>query len=270
MLSVQVIVPTFRPEGYFLKCLESLFAQTYPKSRYSVVVVLNGPRHPFEDFVLANIPRLGLNCEYHYISTASVSAARNHGLSVTQSDCVLFVDDDDYLSPTAIEELVGCAKLGSLSACKMVSFDDATGAEVEDYLSRSYDENYRRGAVSLFRGRKFVSNACGKLIFRNNIGWVRFDVGLKRSEDAVFMYEISAQLNKVVFAGSSALYYRRLRQGSSSRARLPIRIVLKEFSSISFAYLSAWSRTRFRAGFFLLISRLAACFKLSLFRIHKC
>lgn len=46
-MKISVIVPTYRPQGYLWECLDSVYNQTFPKSDYELVLVLNGCDEPF-------------------------------------------------------------------------------------------------------------------------------------------------------------------------------------------------------------------------------
>lgn len=46
-MKISVIVPTYRPQGYLWECLDSVYNQTFAKSDYELVLVLNGCDEPF-------------------------------------------------------------------------------------------------------------------------------------------------------------------------------------------------------------------------------
>ena len=51
-MKISVIIPTYKPQAYLWKCLDSMVAQTFPKEEFEVILVLNGCSEPWKGKVI--------------------------------------------------------------------------------------------------------------------------------------------------------------------------------------------------------------------------
>ncbi|MDI2125109.1 glycosyltransferase family 2 protein [Yinghuangia seranimata] len=104
-LKVTVVVPVHNIGAHFRACLDSVRAQTMPRSEYEVLFVDDGSsdrsaRHLTEETALsANLRVLALP------HSGGPGAPRNTGLDQARGEFVLFLDDDDRLAPEALATL---------------------------------------------------------------------------------------------------------------------------------------------------------------------
>lgn len=86
---VSVIIPVYNDAHRLQQCLQALYVQTYPSSRYEVVVVDNGST---ED--IATVARSFPNVVMTQEAKRGSFQARNQGLTVARGDIVAFTDTD--------------------------------------------------------------------------------------------------------------------------------------------------------------------------------
>src|SRR5262245_46024865 len=91
---VSVIIPVYNNPDGLRRCLHALEAQTYPKSRYEIIVVDNGSDTPPADMVRA-FDRVTLLEE----AVPSSYAARNRGLAQARGEVIAFTDSDCIPAP---------------------------------------------------------------------------------------------------------------------------------------------------------------------------
>ncbi|MQA73280.1 MAG: glycosyltransferase [Solirubrobacterales bacterium] len=98
---ISVVLPTYQRAALLERCLESLTAQTLPRSRFEVVVVDDGS----SDWTASVCARLAdeLPMRSFRIEKSGNSAAKNLGLFASQAPLVLFFDDDDLADPGLLE-----------------------------------------------------------------------------------------------------------------------------------------------------------------------
>ena len=219
MLKITVIIPTYKPQAYLWKCLDSLHNQTFQADDFEILLILNGCNDPYQSEIKDYIS-LNKMCNIQLIQTdeSGVSNARNIGLDYAKCDYITFIDDDDYVSSTYLEELYAKASPDTISLCYPFAFKDG---EYENQLPCSitdaYDLCVSHGAnlrISSYV-RKYFSGPCMKLIPRSFIQDRRFDIHFRNGEDTLFMFLISDRFSKFSFTSRSAVYYRRFRVGSS-------------------------------------------------------
>ena len=117
-MKISVIIPTYKPQNYLWECLESLKMQTFPKGDFEIILVLNGCNEPYyshiEDYLSLNMSDNVVN--FIHVEQGGVSNARNVALNCARGEYIAFVDDDDFISPSYLEELY--AKMHIIKKCK--------------------------------------------------------------------------------------------------------------------------------------------------------
>lgn len=222
-MNISIIIPTYKPGSYLKDCLESINNQTMDKKCFEVIIVLNGVIKPYIEYIYSLTKMYDFNSVVIPTETPGVSNARNLGLSRTQGEYVCFIDDDDKISPSYLENLYSKATPNNIVASNVKAFYNNSNKTENDYIASAYKKLINKNSpLSVFRGRKFMSSSCCKIISRRIIQDVRFDTNLKIGEDSVFMAKISKKVKSIVLSDSSAIYYRRLRAGSASRVKQPI------------------------------------------------
>jgi glycosyltransferase involved in cell wall biosynthesis len=145
---VSVIVPVFNEERRIPDCIEALFAQTYPRERYEVLIVDNGSTDATRQIVQA-YPVTLLTEE----RAQSSYAARNRGLRRARGQVLAFTDADCTPVPVWLEE--GIRALRSRSAdlvggnVRFVYSPRPDGAEIWDSLTNmQIEQNIRERGVA--------------------------------------------------------------------------------------------------------------------------
>lgn len=222
-MNISIIIPTYKPGSYLKDCLESINNQTMDKKCFEVIIVLNGVIKPYIEYIYSLTKMYDFNSVVIPTETPGVSNARNLGLSRIQGEYICFIDDDDKISPSYLENLYSKATPNNIVASNVKAFYNNSNKTENDYIASAYKKLINKNSpLSVFKGRKFMSSSCCKIISRRIIQDVRFDTNLKIGEDSVFMAKISKKVKSIVLSDSSAIYYRRLRAGSASRVKQPI------------------------------------------------
>ena len=217
-MKISLIIPTYRPQSYLWECLDSVYAQTFSKVEFEVIIVLNGCKEPYDSQIKAWIQAHDdLNVQYIQTDVGGVSNARNVALNIAKGNYVAFVDDDDIISPCYLQELYDLASPDTVSLCYPYAFDDGfLDVQLPYTITKAYDYCVMKGCKHLSsRARKFFSGPCMKLIAMNIIQHHRFDVRFKNGEDSLFMFLISDGIKDLAFTSKKAVYYRRIRENSA-------------------------------------------------------
>lgn len=149
---VTIIVPVYNNDLYIEKCIKSLFNQSY--KNIEIVAVDDGSTDRSGE-ILDRLARndIRLRCEHQ--TNKGVSAARNRGLNLSTGKYITFVDGDDYVDATYIEDLITCAVENNsdmvLTGLKMV---DESGVVLKSIVPQIYKKyvheewTFRVGAVA--------------------------------------------------------------------------------------------------------------------------
>ena len=216
-MDISVIIPTYKPQLYIWECLDSLRKQTLDKNRFEVLIVLNGCKEPYLSQIKTYINENQGNVNIKLIHTdcPGVSNARNIGLECSKGDYITFIDDDDYVSPTYLEELFKKVDTNVVALSNTTAIDENMN-ERPYSIGQTFKRQHLKGKQVFYYAKKYFSGPCMKLISKEIIGNRRFDVNFVNGEDSQFMFLISDKIKYVDFTSSEAIYYRRIRQGSAT------------------------------------------------------
>lgn len=262
-MDISVIVPTYQPGTYIYECLDSLAKQTFSSTRYEVILVLNGCREPY----LSNLRKYiqhemaGVNVNLLQTDVAGVSNARNIALDIVRGDYVTFIDDDDYISPTYLEELYKKATPEIISLSYAKAFNDYTGMMFSYSITFEYEQKARFGMQLYYKVRRYFSGPCMKLIHRNIISDRRFDVRYKNGEDSLFLFLISDKIRMVDFTSENAIYFRRYRKNSAMTVHRSLLSKISNSLNLICSYSSIYFHNVRHYSFYFYATRILATIK---------
>lgn len=258
-MKISVIIPSYKPGVYLWECLDSLCNQSLVRKDFEIVIVLNGCYQPYADQIEEYIRRHQTHCiQLLQTDVPGVSNARNIGIEAAKGEYLTFVDDDDIVSPTYLEDLLEMSTPTCVGCASMKAFYKDTNENIETFLSKAYEKCKSR-PFDLYHYRQFLSPPVAKMIHKSVIGNNRFPIDMKKSEDSVFCLQISPRIKDMKLASADAIYYQRLREGSAMRKKESYWSIIKEHLFIEYKYLSVWLKNPFQYNLKFFLSRLAAC-----------
>ena len=115
MHQISVIVPIYNAELYLGKCIESLIDQDY--TALQIILVDDGSPDECPEICDQYAAQYS-NIKVVHQANGGLSAARNSGIKIAQSDYILFVDSDDYLQPNCLGSLIAQAESNELDVLR--------------------------------------------------------------------------------------------------------------------------------------------------------
>ena len=106
MCRVSVIVPIYQVEDYLARCIDSILAQTFRD--FELILVNDGTKDSCPAIMQAYADKDARIHQVHK-ENGGLSSARNAGLDVARGEYIAFVDSDDYIEPTVLEDAVAAA-----------------------------------------------------------------------------------------------------------------------------------------------------------------
>ncbi|MGS2764944.1 glycosyltransferase family 2 protein [Sinomicrobium sp. M5D2P9] len=260
---LSIVIPTYKPQSYIFECIDSLQKQTLTKKLFEVIIVLNGDKEPYYTNIENYIKEYD-NFKIINTAIAGVSTARNIGIEIAKGSHIVFIDDDDFIAETFLEEMYNhITKVPlNLVVSNFFGYYDEEDRIENDYMTSFYEELRNSTEVfSLVRNRKILSSSCGKAIPKEVIGDCRFKEYVKISEDALFMFEISKNIKGMSFLPLEVAYYRRIRKASASRKKVSVsasfKVLVQNINNFSKVYF----RNSSQYSFSLYINRIMAISK---------
>ena len=107
MAEVSIIVPVYNVEEYMSFCLDSILNQTFHDIE---IICVNDGSTDKSSFILERYADFDERIKIINRPNGGLSAARNTGIEAVNSEYILFVDSDDYVSPLLVENVLNIAK----------------------------------------------------------------------------------------------------------------------------------------------------------------
>lgn len=259
-ISISVIIPTYNPGLYIFDCLNSLKAQK-TDVLFEVILVFNGSYGKYyEDIV--NYLELNFSHPYQVLHSEEkgVSAARNLGIDSALGEYLCFVDDDDVVSSSYLEELLGCSSCNCVAIANSYSFNGSINNVRANFLTKAFWATQNK-SFSLLKFRSYYSTPCAKLFHKDIISTIRFNTDLDVSEDSLFMFTISPYIHDIKHTSLDAIYYVRERVGSATRKKRSLMAILGLTLKIQLKFLSVYLLNPTKYNFFFFLTRIAALLK---------
>ncbi len=99
---ISVIVPVYNVEDYLEKCVDSIINQTY--KNLEIILIDDGSTDSCPSFC-DELKKRDKRIKVVHKSNGGLSSARNKGLDIAKGSLISFVDSDDYMEESMLEEL---------------------------------------------------------------------------------------------------------------------------------------------------------------------
>lgn len=119
---ISIIVPVYKVEQYLSKCIESILSQSFPD--WELLLIDDGSPDKSGEICDEYSLKDSRIRVFHKVN-GGVSSARNFGLEESEGEWIVFVDSDDWLPKTALNDLY----IASNDEC--------------DIVLGTYDRNFR-------------------------------------------------------------------------------------------------------------------------------
>jgi poly(ribitol-phosphate) beta-N-acetylglucosaminyltransferase len=218
-VKVSVVVPVYNPGTAIEPCIDSLLAQTLPKDELELVFVNdNSP-----DDTPARLDALAkeqphVRVVHREQSSGWSGTPRNDGIRVAQGEYIHFVDQDDALSPQALELLYDFA---SRNASDVVFGKVASDFRAVPNLV--YDR--RLESVTLAEAPYLVESLTPHKMFRRQFLLdkdIFFPDGKRRLEDQPFIMKCYLRAKSISVLDDHVCYFYKLRPDGKHTARQKI------------------------------------------------
>lgn len=204
MATVSIVIPVYNVEKYIIRCLDSVFFQTYKD--LEVILVDDCGSDNSIRLAQSYIAEKKLK-KWRIVShekNKGLSAARNTGLLASQGAYIYFLDSDDTITKDCIDDLVE----------QMDEDSDFVMSIFENVPAQATFQNFGRGKLSqqeLIRKycrKELPWNAVNRLIRREFLmnNSLFFYVGIL-SEDLLWNFLLLAYTDKVILVDKITYHY---------------------------------------------------------------
>lgn len=99
---ISIIVPVYNTEKYLSACIESILGQTF--TNFELILVNDGSKDE-SGVICDTFSQIDNRIQVIHKSNGGVSSARNSGLEIARGKWITFIDSDDFIKPTFLENL---------------------------------------------------------------------------------------------------------------------------------------------------------------------
>ena len=204
---ISVIVPVYNVEKYLDRCVKSILRQTYKD--FELILVDDGSPDKCPSMCDEWAKK---DKRIHVIHQANqgLSAARNAGIRIAEGEYLTFVDSDDWISQTMLEDLVNLILKNDadISICNFVPTDRMTDIPLRDsYQETVYTQEEFLKIILRVSGNRCIHYAWGKLYKKSVIDpKAHYPVGLL-NEDVEGMFKAVIAAEKIVETDKIGYFY---------------------------------------------------------------
>ena len=209
---ISVIVPVYNVEKYLRRCIDSILSQTF--SDFELLLIDDGSKDKSGDICDEYVAK-DVRIKVFHKANAGVSSARNLGLDKAKGEFIFFVDSDDFLDKTHLENyskdidnfdlIFQGYKLVEETKKKVIEKKTFPETETVDFESSM---NVMEGIFSLgnFFGPTWNKIFKASIISENEI---RFKEDVDLREDEIFTFCYCRYVSKVKVLGSDSYNYQK-------------------------------------------------------------
>lgn len=215
-MKISIIIPVYNAEKTIQRCLQSIIKQTYIDIE---ILVIDDGSTDNSLSICNNIASIDNRIKVLRQKNSGPATARNTGLDNVSGDFVTFIDADDWVENTLIENYVSllCDKV-DLYICNYINEYPSQSIKHQDYNLEQTNDNallfeiYQKQAFpflwcKLFRYKIIKENA------------IRFDTQLKLSEDNIFIIQYLYYSQGIKLNNKHLYHYSRNQTNSLSTKR---------------------------------------------------
>ena len=204
-MKISIIVPVYNTEAYLPRCIDSILAQTF--TDFELILVDDGS----PDNCGAICDRYAeKDSRIHVIhkENGGVSSARNFGIDFAHGDFVVFIDSDDCVDPTYLEQLLQEGDYDFVSAGFLMQLPDASWLEM-----RFCNDDTNRASIetkpSVYMGKYYFGAPWAKLFRRDILEkyGIRFPLNIQNAEDTYFIFRYLPHCKKIKIVSFCGYHY---------------------------------------------------------------
>ena len=210
---ISIIVPIYNVEKYLRQCLDSIMNQTY--QNFECLLINDGSPDNSADICREYVSK-DSRFRYFEKKNGGVSSARNLGIERSKGQFITFIDSDDWVESDYVETLYNelIKENADIAVSTYKRFEMGDNCWYVHAFQRGYDKK-------VFTNKKLMDEllsldgfdnsyrfVSGKLVHRNMLENIAFNVATPYGEDMEFWFKIYMVSDRVVYVNKETYNYR--------------------------------------------------------------
>ncbi len=212
---ITIIVPVFKAEKYLLRCIDSIFAQSF--TDFELLLIDDGSPDNCGTICDEYAARDSRVRVFHK-DNGGVSSARNLGIAHATGKWITFIDADDYVHPEFLSSLYSMHDADLIvGSFQLVGTDEKWDGLLEDcfYDKVSFEKKIADFSLSLNFHTPWGKLFRREIIVDNNLV---FNEKISAGEDALFILNYLIYTNTLRLSKDAYYFYERGNNGSLSQS----------------------------------------------------
>lgn len=217
-MELSIIIPIYKTEEYLAECVNSILSQ---KTRDLEVILIDDGSPDNCPAMCDEFAKADSRVKVVHKENGGLSSARNVGLKVATGKYVAFVDSDDKLFPSSIQEILLWIKSNNEDICflKVLKlYPDGSKRDLGEVIHGSQLKAHNKEDVVAYlaSGFKYPGSAWGKLFRREFLleNDLHFPYDRRYSEDLGFIRDCILYADSFDSLDVQYYQYRQGREGS--------------------------------------------------------
>lgn len=220
---ISVIIPVYNGARFLEECVNSVMRQTFVD--FEVCLVDDGSHDgsgPLCDALAARDERVRA---VRLSANRGVSSARNRGMAETSGEWVCFIDSDDWVAPTYLQELAEAAQSGEpdlvVGGVRSVRRGEKDEIAIPEPRELEWGDGNVEARLHLFK-TYLIFGPVAKLYRRALLDRyrLRFPEGVSYGEDLTFNMNYLQRCRRLRAVPTASYFYRRAEGGTLSTSFL--------------------------------------------------
>jgi glycosyltransferase involved in cell wall biosynthesis len=210
---VSIIIPVYNASSYIQRCLDSCLAQTCPD--FEVICVDDGSTDG-SGAILDEYAELHQSIKVFHQPNAGVVAARNKAIAEASGEFCYFLDSDDWLPATALEDLLSVVDgdtdivFGNQAVVYAERTEERRLLPQADLNGLDYVNESLRSINGCIGGKMFRTSVCRRLAIDNS---------MRLNEDLLMNIQAGTMARKVRRIDTVNYFYNWAHDGSLSKSQ---------------------------------------------------
>ncbi len=209
---ISIITPVFKVEKYLNKCIDSILAQSFHD--WELILVDDGSPDD-SGKICDKYAEKDERIRCIHKQNGGVSSARNLGVDIAEGEFITFVDSDDYIGPTYLQDfidnkdydliLTGLTRYSNENEQKLFGNEEVCYADLVKFI-KDWKETFDKSKLTI-GGLSFVAAKAirASIIKDNNI---RFNQEMILGEDTCMVFDcLRYSQNVKIIRGNNYYYY---------------------------------------------------------------
>ncbi len=239
---ISIVVAVYKAEAYLHRCIDSLLTQTFLDFE---IVLVNDGSPDLSGEICDEYAAVDARIRVFHIEHGGVSSAKQYGLDHAKGAYITFVDPDDWVEPTMLEDLYAKAQTEDAD---LVFGDFCLEYEEKRVYAKQEPSSLTVKAVlaDMLLYGQIMSSLCGRLVrsscYQN--GPVTFPLDLTYGEDDCVLVKLLCRMSKVAYIPRAYYHYDQyINPHSLTKARTHItdcRMIICEYCKADLCGVAPW------------------------------